>query len=150
MNDYQTLIVLAAPASEVYAALTTQSGLRSWWTANCDAGTAVGEPITVRFGKTYKVMLIESLLPDEAVRWRVIDAHLEAPELSFTREWIDTTISFRLVPESPAVTRLEMEHNGLTPQIECYELCSQGWNQFLGSLKDYVETGTGAPYTDPL
>lgn len=147
--NYQSDLVLTAPVASVYEALTTQSGIRGWWTAACDAGTAVGEQITIRFGRTFKVMRIEHLRPEEEVRWRVTDAQLDVPGLTRTKEWIDTTIVFQLVPQSASVTRLQLEHIGLTPQVECYALCSQGWRQFLGSLKSYVETGKGAPYVDP-
>jgi uncharacterized protein YndB with AHSA1/START domain len=150
MKNYQCDIILTAPVSTVYTALTTQSGIRGWWTASCDAGTAVGEHITIRFGTTFKLMCIEKLRPEAEVRWRVIDAELDVPGLTRTKEWIGTTIVFQLEPQSASVTRLQVEHIGLTQQVECYELCSQGWIQFLGSLKSYVETGTGAPYGDPV
>ena len=149
MKNYQCDILLTAPVSTVYEALTTQSGIRAWWTVSSDAGTAVGDEITIRFGTTFKVMCIESLRPNAEVRWRVIDAQLDVPGLTRTKEWIGTTIAFQLEPQSASVTRLSMEHIGLTPQVECYDLCSQGWIQFLGSLKSYVETGTGTPYADP-
>jgi len=149
MKNYQCDILLTAPVSTVYEALTTQDGIRGWWTASSDAGTAVGDQITIRFGTTFKVMCIESLRPGAEVRWRVIDSQLHVPGLTRTNEWIGTTIIFQLVPQSASSTRLQMEHIGLTPQVECYELCSQGWIQFLGSLKRYVETGTGTPYVDP-
>ena len=37
-------------------------------------------------------------------------------------------------------------HEGLTPQLECYDMCRAGWEQYVPSLRDYIETGTGAPY----
>jgi uncharacterized protein YndB with AHSA1/START domain len=150
MKNYQSNISLSAPASSVYKALTTQSGIRGWWTVSCDAGIAVGEQITIRFGQTFKVMRIESLRPEAEVRWRVTDAQLDVPGLKRTKEWIGTTIVFNIMIQSPLVTSLQLEHIGLTPQVECYNLCSQGWGQFLGSPKSYVETGTGAPYADSI
>jgi uncharacterized protein YndB with AHSA1/START domain len=150
MKNYQSDILLSAPASSVYKALTTQSGIRGWWTASCDAGTAVGEQIAIRFGQTFKVMRIESLRPETEVRWRVTDAQLVVPGLKHTKEWIGTTIVFKIIIQSPSITRLQLEHIGLTPKVECYNLCSQGWSQFPGSLRSYVETGTGAPYVDSI
>ncbi len=149
MNNYKFDISLTAPALTVYEALTTQRGIRGWWTASCDAGTAIGEQITVRFGTTFKTMRIETLRPEAEVRWHVIEAQLDVPGLTRTKEWVGTTIVFHLEPQSPSATLIQMEHIGLTPQVECFELCSQGWLQFLGSLKTYVETGTGTPYVDP-
>jgi len=146
VEHYSSEIELAAPRSTVYAALTTQQGIRSWWTESCDVGSEIGSQTIVRFGATFKVMRIESLLPDSEVSWKVTDARLEVPGLKRTDEWIGTTITFRLVSVSDSVTRLRLEHHGLTPDVECFEICTSGWHQFLGSLKLYVETGTGAPF----
>ena len=39
-----------------------------------------------------------------------------------------------------------MLHEGLTPELECFEACEQGWNQYIGqSLKQYVTVGAGMP-----
>ena len=149
MSSFKFELVLAAPTSEVYEALTTQQGIQSWWTASSEVGTSVGEQIAIRFGQTFKVMKIEVLRPETEVRWRVIDAHLVVPGLTRTNEWMGTTILFQLAPQSDALTRLQLEHIGLTPEVECYGLRSQGWHQFLGSLQRYVETGKGSPYVEP-
>ena len=35
---------------------------------------------------------------------------------------------------------LTLTHEGLTKEIECYDICEQGWNYYLdGPLKDYLE-----------
>lgn len=149
MNNFKFNLLLAAPASRVYEALTTQHGIQNWWTTSCEVGTTVGEQISIRFGQTFKVLQIEALRPATEVRWCVIDAHLVVPGLTRTNEWIGSTIVFQLAPQSGAATLLQLEHIGLTPQVECYEICSHGWNQFLGSLKSYIETGKGAPYVEP-
>jgi uncharacterized protein YndB with AHSA1/START domain len=146
MNNYQSELSLSASMSAVYEALTTPNGIRNWWTTSCEVGTSVGEMITIRFGQTYKVMRIEDLIPETEVCWRVIDAHLSVPGLARTSEWIGTTIIFHLSSTTTSTTLLHMKHLGLTPQVECYDICSQGWTQFLGSLKSYLETGSGTPY----
>lgn len=149
MNSYKCDLLLATPAEKVYEALTTQRGIEEWWTATSEVGTAVGELISIRFGPTFKTMRIEVLRPNTEVRWHVTDAQLVAPGLTRTNEWIGTTIAFQLTPQPDYATRLTLEHIGLTPEVECYELCSQGWRQFLASLKRYVETGKGTPYVEP-
>jgi uncharacterized protein YndB with AHSA1/START domain len=140
-------LLIAAPASEVYRAITTPQGLQNWWTRDCEIGTRVGDTSTFRFGKTFKTMRIERLQPDAEVRWVCVDANLYAPEqVSRANEWTGTSIVFRLAPESPGQTRLWLEHVGLVSQFQCYEICVEGWRHFLGSLKAYVETGRGTPY----
>lgn len=148
MSNYQADISFNAPVAKVHEALTTERGIQNWWTATSEVGTAVGESITIRFGTTFKVMRIEEL-QDEKVRWKVIEAHLDVPGLTRADEWVGTEIVFHLEPESDVGTRFHLEHIGLTPEVGCFEICIQGWRQFLASLKSYVETGIGTPYTDP-
>jgi hypothetical protein len=31
--------------------------------------------------------------------------------------------------------------------LECYDMCRAGWDQYLPSLRDYLETGNGHPFT---
>lgn len=148
MNSFKLDLLMAAPVSIIYEALTTQHGIQNWWTTASEVGTTVGQQITIRFGDTYKVMRVEVLRPFTEVQWSVTDAHLVVPGLTRPNEWIGSTIVFQLTPHSDALTLLQLEHVGLTEQIECYEICRQGWNQFLRSLKSYVETGKGSPYVE--
>lgn len=39
-------------------------------------------------------------------------------------------------------------HQGLVPELECFDVCQTGWDYFLGSLKDYLETGKGNPFEE--
>ena len=85
-------------------------------------------------------MQIENLQPDKEVRWKCIDGHIHAPgQLTRTNEWIDTTIVFRLVPQSPSSTLLQFEHTGLTPRIECYDICTRGWDHFMQAMLKMVK-----------
>ncbi len=38
-------------------------------------------------------------------------------------------------------------HQGLRPRFECYDMCRTGWDQYLPSLQDYVDSGTGNPFS---
>ena len=35
---------------------------------------------------------------------------------------------------------------GLVPDLDCYTMCSRGWNHYLASLTGFVEGGSGSPY----
>lgn len=146
MNHYQQSFIAKANPATVYAALTTPEGLSSWWTPECDVEAKVGGTIRVRFGGTRKAMRIESLEPEREVRWLCTEAHIDVDRLAHKDEWVGTQLAFRLTPEANGHTRLDFEHRGLVPTFECYDLCSNGWRHFLGSLHQYVETGHGTPY----
>lgn len=42
-------------------------------------------------------------------------------------------------------TRADFEHIGLVPAFECYGICCEGWQYFLGSLQQLWETGEKTP-----
>jgi hypothetical protein len=42
-------------------------------------------------------------------------------------------------------SELQFCHHGLTPELDCIEQCTPGWDQYLASLREYVEAGRGSP-----
>ncbi len=149
MEHYQQSLVLEASPAAVYAALTQAAGLRGWWTPDCDVDSHVGGRLHLRFGPNYKTLRIAQLVPDREVRWQCTAAHIAIGEFTRRDEWVGTELVFRLSPQPNGHTRLDFEHIGLVPAFECYGLCSEGWQHFLGSLQQYVATGRGTPYQTP-
>jgi uncharacterized protein YndB with AHSA1/START domain len=147
MKHFQHSLSIAASPAAVYAALTTTDGLRGWWTRDCEGAGEVGGTIHFRFGTCFKDMRIERLEPDRAVGWRCTRAHIVAESVTRPDEWVGTQLVFSISDQGQGRTRLDFEHIGLVPSLECYSLCSASWQQFLGSLQQYVETGEGTPYT---
>lgn len=145
MSHFTQRLVIGATPAAVYAALTTPTGLRAWWTQDCDVDTRRGGRLHFRFGRNHKEMRIETLAPD-AVEWRCTAAAIVTAGLARQDEWVGTRIVFRLTPEGACRTRLEFSHIGLTPALECYDLCRGGWQYFLASLQQYLETGRGTPH----
>src|ERR1041385_8616407 len=146
MSHFRRSLVLEATPAAVYAALTTRTGLRSWWTQDCDVAPNVGGTIRFRFGRMHKDMRIEKLEPGREVRWLCTGAHSAADELTRKDEWVGTQLVFRLIPEAQGRTLLEFEHVGLVPDFERHGPCSNGWRYFLPSLQKFVESGRGTPY----
>lgn len=145
-TDFTCKVDFSVSPSTVYRALTTQEGLAGWWTTDCEVGRQVGDRSIFRFGRTYNVMKIAGLVPDREVRWECVEQHHDSPGVKRTDEWAGTAVAFRLTAKEDGGTALYFEHRGLRPGLECYDVCERGWNYFLqGSLKRYVETGTGQP-----
>jgi uncharacterized protein YndB with AHSA1/START domain len=146
MNYYQRTLVINAEPSAVYAAIATQEGLRGWWTDQCTADAHAGGTAHFEFGRTRKDMSIEQLDPNRGVRWFCTRAYIASETLREKAEWVGTEIVFRLTPTFDGKTRLDFEHVGLVPALECYDLCRDGWDYFLPSLQQLVETGRGTPW----
>ncbi|HEY0062847.1 MAG TPA: SRPBCC domain-containing protein [Telluria sp.] len=147
MNHFQKSVTMAARPEAVYAALTTIAGLRNWWTQDCDGSTAVGGTIHFRFGACYNDMRVEAAQAAREVRWHCTRAHTIGETITRPDEWVGTEPVFHLHDAGQAGTRVDFEHRGLLPSLECYGICENGWAHFLGSLQQYLETGEGTPYT---
>ena len=145
-TSYRRQLLLSASPVTVYHAVATQQGLRGWWTETCDIATAVGGYSLFRFNRTRKVMQIERLVPEREVRWHCLEAYIDVDRLQQKDEWVGTHIIFRLSPQAGGKTRLDFEHVGLTPALDCFDVCNDGWNHFLASLQALVETGHGNPW----
>lgn len=146
MSHFRLSLLIKAAPSTVYSALSTQAGLRGWWTEDCDVATEAGGTHRFRFGPHHKDLRIEQLAPGREVRWRCTDAHIDLPQIRRKDEWVGTEIVFRLHPQGDGLTRLEFEHLGLVPAFECFEVCNEGWRHFMASLQQYAETGRGTPH----
>lgn len=145
MNHFQHRLVIGAPAASVFAAITSIDGLRGWWTQDCDGSTRIGGTIHFRFGPSHADMRVEGLDANREVRWLCTGEYIAADQLSRKDEWVGTHVVFRLTAESATRTRLDFEHVGLVPAFECYDLCRNGWQYYLGSLQQLLETGHGMP-----
>jgi uncharacterized protein YndB with AHSA1/START domain len=137
--DYQASIAFTSPPSAVFEALTGLEGLVSWWTAVAGDGRASGE-LRFDFGQGSPcVMHVDEAQPS-SVQWTCVGY----PPLP---DWTDTTIHFQLTERPDGGSDLAFRHRGLTPRLECFSDCKNGWDHFLPSLRDYVDTGTGRPWT---
>lgn len=147
MNDYTNTIEVKTTANKAYNALSHQISL--WWSEMFEGSSAqTGDIFTIRFGAgIYKTMRVKEATPDTKMIWYVEDSLIALPELRNQKEWIGTTIVWE-IEQMGENTKIKVSHLGLHPDIECYDICSNGWVQFLGSLKLFLETGKGTPYRE--
>lgn len=60
-------------------------------------------------------------------------------------EWIGTRLIFRITDDTGDRARLMFKHLGLTPSLECWDICNNGRNYFIKSLRQYMATRRGMP-----
>lgn len=91
--------------------------------------------------------MITGYSPYNKIGWRCVKAvhHHEGLE-DIKEEWLDTIVSWTF-HQNKKYTKTTLVHEGLTPALNCYKVCEQGWDYFTGtSLKNYLETGKGNPF----
>ncbi len=81
------------------------------------------------------------VVQDKKVVWLVTESQLNF--ISDKSEWNGTRISFE-IEDKGAKTQLRFTHEGLLPDIECYDACSNAWTKLVqGSLYSLITTGKG-------
>ena len=162
-------IGIAAPAETIYHALTTEDGIRAWWTTDVTIGECVGD--TAVFGffnrETVFEMRIEELILNGQSDANSPSTVLRTPsppagqkegmrERSLVRwkciggtspDWVGTTQEFVLEPQDDEVL-LRFCHGGWERGGDHCYYCSNTTRggHLLVCLKDYAEREVKNPY----
>ena len=138
MVDIFHQIPINASPDKIYAALATQKGLASWWTADTTADEKVGGKAEFGFDKRQMVlrMTIEKLEPGKQVVW---SCHGDQPE------WNGTTLTWTMAREDGA-TVLRFTQSGWKSMTDMYASCNATWGELLHRLKDYAEGKSPGPH----
>ncbi len=141
-NDYHTSITVDATPAEAFMFINS---VAKWWTENLEGSSQkLNDEFTVRFGDVHysKQKLVECI-PKKKVVWLVTDSKLNF--IKDKQEWTNTKISFELFIRGNK-TEIHFTHFGLSPEVECYDACSNAWSQYIrGSLLQLITTGKGEP-----
>lgn len=131
-KDFTTTFLVDQSPHTVYKAVTN---VRGWWQGLYEEEIigktqALHDEFTFRAGggAHYSKQRLLELIPDKKVVWLVTDS-----ELSFIDkkdEWKGTKIIFDISTKGNK-TKVQFTHEGLNPQIECYDSCSSAWQMYL-------------------
>lgn len=121
------------------------NNVRGWWSGNIEGKTdQLGAEWTYRYEDVhYSKQRITELVPGKKVAWLVVDSFLKF--VKDTTEWNGTTISFELSKKGDQ-TEVRFTHLGLSPDRECFDLCSDAWGSYItDSLRNLIVHGKGSP-----
>ena len=91
MHELHHEIQISAPPQTVYEAITTQKGIRSWWTRDSVVQPRVGSVAELGFNNRALIlrMRIDELRPQKRVMWYCLGDDEEWKESDKSRgEWI--------------------------------------------------------------
>lgn len=138
--DFTTTFFVKESAAAVFNAVNNVSG---WWQGEVNGSTHhVGDEFTYKMKDIhFSAQRVVEMIPDSRIVWLITDSKLSF--LKDKNEWTGTNIVFE-ISEINNKTQLRFTHAGLSPDIECYGACSNGWSRLIQeSLFSLITTGKG-------
>lgn len=141
-SDFTTAISVDQTPKEAFRAITN---VRGWWSEEIEGST---DKLNDEFNYHYQdlhraeIKIIE-FIPEKKVVWLVKENYFK-----FTKEkseWTGTKIIFE-ISQKDNKTQIHFTHLGLVPEYECYNVCREGWTNYIdNSLRSLITTGIGLP-----
>jgi len=139
-KDFNCSIDAKISASD---AMKKISNVADWWGVNFSGSAEKQDDkfVIKMGGDSFFNFTVEELIPNKKIVWLVTDCNM--PWYSDKKEWAHTRLIFDL-NEKQNVTEIKFTHEGLTPDVECYNDCEPGWTHWIKtSLLSYLTTGKG-------
>jgi len=137
---------IAAPLPPREAARRIVDDLEQWWSTRVDRRA---DGFTVRFNASHATFRFDPGGTENRFAWTCTDAHMIMNGVDDPAEWAGTRLVWT-VAATEAGSAITLTHQGLTPQIACFDICRAGWQHFFElSLRDHLNGAPAAPETSP-
>lgn len=140
-QNYTTTFAVDQTPEATFAAINNIAG----WFTHVDGDTdRLGAVFYYHYQDSHRCTFkITEFVPGKKVVWHVLQNYF-----NFTKdptEWTGTDVVFEIARKGNQ-TEVHFTHVGLVRAYECYDACSNAWNQCVaGSLRDFITTGKGHP-----
>jgi hypothetical protein len=141
-TDFTTTLLVDQTPKEAFDAI---NNVRGWWSEDIEGGTTkLHDEFDYRYEDAHRCrMKLVEVVPDKKVVWLVMNNFFNFTK--DTTEWTGTKISFEISKKNNK-TEIRFTHQGLTPEYECFDMCSDGWTHYIQkSLPGLITTGKGMP-----
>jgi hypothetical protein len=137
-KSYTASFTVSRSPEDVFHAI---SDVRGWWDGQIDGeADSLGAEFTYRYQTLhYSKQKVTEFEPGKKIVWLVTEADITFVEDK--TEWKDTRIVFDIA-EKGGKTEVRFTHEGLVPQFECYDGCSDAWGYHVKtSLRKFISNG---------
>jgi hypothetical protein len=141
-QNFTTTFSVDQTPEEIFKAI---NNVRGWWSEEIEGGTdTLGAEFKYHYKDVHRCkMKITEFVPGQKVVWVVLDNYFNFTEDK--TEWKGTKVIFE-VSKIDDKTQLRFTHEGLVPEYECFNVCSNAWGSYInGSLRSLITTGKGQP-----
>ena len=139
-SDFTTTISVDQTPQEAFEAI---NNVRDWWPGEIEGNTTkLNGEFSYRYKKMhYSNQKLVEVIPGKKVIWLVTESSLNFVENK--SEWTGTKIIFEIF-ENDNKTQVRFTHQGLVPQFECFDACSNAWTDIIrDGLRALITTGKG-------
>ena len=139
-NSFSSTIPVGGSAEETIRKI---GRVAEWWGVSISGNSAKqGDHFSGKMSADAFVnFTVEELVPGKRLVWLVTDSYF--PWYGDKTEWTGTRLVF-VVQEGGGEMKLSFTHEGLTPDVECYNDCHEGWTHWIKtSLFSFLTTGKG-------
>ena len=131
-KNFTTTLIVDQTPEEVFNVVRN---VRGWWSGYYSEDIKgdteeLNDEFSFRAGggAHYSRQKLIEVIPNKKIVWLVTDSELDFLEKK--DEWTGTKVSFDISAKGNK-TELAFTHEGLTPEIECYNSCAPAWSQYL-------------------
>ena len=130
-------IRIHANPSAVFKAVSTEKGMKAWYTPKIEGSFEEGKTATFYFdnGETF-MWKTTALVPDKQVERECT----EGPGVAK-----GTKVSYRIESDKEGEAILKLEHTNWPDGHEALSTCNTLWGILLGQLRQYVEKDQSSP-----
>lgn len=136
MFDILHEINIDATTNDIYKAITTENGLKSWWTPDAVCEQNPGSIASFGFENRSVIfnMRIDELEKDKLVRWSCLGKE---------DEWKETLLSWEINSIESNRSQLKFSHTHWKSVNGIYACCNTTWGHLMVLLKYHIE---GKPF----
>ena len=139
-NDFTTTLVVDQTPKQVFNAITNP---QLWWPGEINGSSHhLNDEFTYRYKEFhFSRQRVIDLVPDQKLVWLVTESIINY--VDDKKEWTGMKMIFEISVRNKK-THLSFTHQGLAPEVECYDSCSNSWTQIIQqSLLNLITTGKG-------